>query len=138
MNKIATGEASMIALRGSSKDFSPVRRAGQAEASFIKAQHILRQETALTIEQFEELDELFRKVSRLQFGVLVDDPCHQRQLRSYEILSWRRGMPLLVILVALLLFGVAAGTIGLKLGDRAMMATDAATSVPSADTATGP
>lgn len=115
MNKIATGGASMAAPGTSSIDFSPGRWTGQAETSFVKAQQILRQEATLTIEQFEELDDLFRKVSRLQFGTLIDDPCHQRQLRSYEIMSWRRGTPLLVILVVLLLLGAAAGTIGLQL-----------------------
>lgn len=138
MNKIATGGARMIAFRGSQNDFLPSRWAGQAESSFIRAQHILRQEAALTIEQFEELDELFRKVSRLQFGALVDDPRHQQQLRNYEILSWRRGTPLLLILVALLLFGGAAGTIGLTLSERSVTATDVTSAALSADTATGP
>lgn len=137
MNNIAAGEASRAALHGSPKDFSKRYRTAQAESSFVRAQQILRQETALTLEQFEELDELLRKVSNLQFGALVDDPRHHWQLRNYEVLSWRRGTPLLLIIVVLLLLVAAAGTVGLRLGGQSPTTTGVASAASSTDTATG-
>ena len=76
--------------------------------AFASAQHILRQDSALTIEQFEQLDELFRQMTEVQLRRLIDDPLHQRQLRSYEVLSWRRGMPLLLILIVIAILGLVA------------------------------
>lgn len=135
MNKSAAAEANVIAPVGFSMNSPSSLRTGQAEACFGKAQQILRQEPALTMAQFEELDELFRKVSQPQFGALVDDPRHQRQLRSYEILVWRRGTPLPLILAAFVLAVAAAGTLGLRLSDRP--AIGALSVVPSAEAAAG-
>ena len=82
---------------------------GVSDPAYLKAKAILRQEDALTIEQFEELDQLLRTFSLPQFVALTKDPDHQRQLHSYEAMSWRRLRPVGLFLLVAFIASVLAG-----------------------------
>jgi len=72
------------------QDVAFVASTGYQPAAFERGRALLRQECALTIPQFRELDSLLQQLSPRQFALLTDDPQHQVRLREYEALSWRR------------------------------------------------
>lgn len=101
----------MYSLSPTAQKASIGQAAGSYDDAFAGARAILRQDGAMTVEQFHELDELLSKVSLVQFTALTTDELHLTQLRQYEIMAWRHpraAAPVLAVFLLCCLAGVVA------------------------------
>lgn len=105
-----TNELSYIDLGSRSHPLPDARPIEEPDA-FFRAREILQVGSDLTIDQFHELDGIFRGVSQAQFVALTQDPLHQAALRRYEALSWWQGSPTFIVVSLLGLIAVAAATL---------------------------
>ena len=77
--------------------------------AFLRARDLLRMESALTDEQFEELESLLHEVNGTQFVALTSDPQHQRMLLAYDKFARRRAFPILAAMTSAFVISVLIG-----------------------------
>jgi hypothetical protein len=75
----------------------------------VQARQLLRQESGLTRDQFEELDLLLNELSAAELQLIVRDPLHRVQLRRYQAFLWSRAVPIVIALAVCFVVSAAAG-----------------------------
>ena len=81
------------------------------ERAFLRAEELLRTESALTSPQLEELEELFHELSGTQFMALISNSQHDRVLRQYDRYIHKRVRPIIAGMTVLFVISVIIGGI---------------------------